>query len=196
MRNIKSLLILIILIGLFSPNNLFAKEEAVFLLSPNSGNYNQGDEFSINLKLNSSGPVTSIKSYLKFDPAAIKVENIDTTGAFTYWWENIFDNKTGKIQLQASAAAPGIKEGLIAKINFQSIKNGTAEISFESTSLALKADDEDILNLAASVGAEFTIDPASPISIAGSKNILLIIFGVLLVVIIIVFIQKKKLIKI
>ena len=196
MKNIKLLLFLIILIEFFLPNNLFAKEEAAFLLSPSSGNYNQGDVFSLELKFNSSEPVTSIKSYLNFNPSTIKVESIDTTGVFTYWWENIFDNKTGKIKLQASAPAPGGKEGLIARINFKAINKGAAEISFESPSSALKSNDEDILNLTASIGARFSIDSTSSKPAMGLKNILLIISATLLAIIVFIFIQKKKLIKI
>lgn len=196
MKNVKPLFFLIILTGFLLPNILFAENKAVLTLSPDSGNYNQGDKFSIELKLSSLELITSIKSYLKFDPETLKVESIDTTGVFPYWWENVFENQTGKIQLQASTPPPGEKEGLIAKINFQAIKNGAADINFEPSSLALKANDEDILNLAASVGAEFTINPASPGSTTGSKNILLIIFGVLLAVIIFIFARKKKLIKI
>lgn len=199
MKNIKTFLILIILIEFFLPNKIFAQKEAIFLLSPNSGSYEQGDNFSVEVRLNSPQPITSVKSELKFDQSIIKVESIDSAGSvFPHWWEKYSNNETGKIRLQASVPSPGEKEGLITKINFQAIKKGDANIGFESSSLVLKPNDEDIFNFTASVGAHFSVISSSVGQLgSGGNNILVIALGILLAlaVLLFLFVFKKRLTK-
>ncbi len=197
MKYIKIFFILIIFLVSFLANKTLAQEEATFLLSPRSGNYNQGDVFSLELKFNSSEPVTSIKSYLNFNPSTIRVESVDSNaGIFPYWWENIFNNEEGTIQLQASLPAPGEKEGLIAKIKFQVIKSGQANITFDASSLALKPSDENILNLTASVGAQFSLFSPSLATMIKSNVLVSVLSGILLILVIFFLIlQKKRLVK-
>ena len=167
-KNFQSISILIFLIGLlFLPGKIFAQETASFFLSPSSGEYEVNDIVSIDLRINTSAAVTSVKAYLDFDTSTISISNIDTTGSvFSNVWENAFDDITGKIMLQVSTNAPGYigTNGFIAKINFQAINAGSATITYDSSSLALKPDDTNIFNLGSSTGASFTIveAPAPP----------------------------------
>ncbi|MFH1423817.1 MAG: fibronectin type III domain-containing protein [Candidatus Nealsonbacteria bacterium] len=139
--------------------------EAVFYFSPETGVINKNNTSSTELIINTSAGVTSIKAYLNFNFSAISITGIDTTNSvFTSWWENSYNNITGKIQLQASLPSPGHNgAGLVAKINFQAINTGTATVTYDATpgnNLALKIDDTNILNLTRSTGASFTITEA------------------------------------
>jgi hypothetical protein len=197
MKYLKTVLVLVVLISSFLPQKLFAQDNAIFLLSPASATYNEGDRFSVELQLNSPEAVTSVKSYLEFDSSKIKVESIDTAaGIFPYWWENSFDNETGKIQLQASLPSPGAKEGLIARINFQAVQGGQTPVTFDASSLALKPSDENILNLTASVGAQFSLVSPPLITTIKSNMLVSTLVGILILLIIyFVIVRKKRLIK-
>ncbi|MFH1423816.1 MAG: cohesin domain-containing protein [Candidatus Nealsonbacteria bacterium] len=184
-----------VFVALFSAiGQTSAQEEAVFILSPDSGSYNLGDKFSVELKLDSSQPLTSLKSELSFDPSIVKVVDIDSeSGVFTYWWEKFFDNEKGAIRLQASVPSPGQSVGPIATINFQAIKDGQSAVAFNSSSLALKPNDEDIFNLTASVGANFSV--FSPMLKQSSSSFWVIALAIMLVLFIVFFFFKKRLVK-
>ena len=185
----------IVLTVLFSAiGQASAQEEATFTLSPSSGTYNLGDKFSVELKLDSSQPLTSVKSELSFDPSIVKVADIDSdSGVFTYWWEKFFDNEKGAIRLQASVPSPGQTEGLIAKINFEAVKAGQSTVSFNPSSLALKPNDEDIFNLTASVGANFSV--FAPILKQSSFGLWITLLAIALVLFVVFFVFKKRLVK-
>lgn len=136
--------------------------EAVFYFSGETGTINKNNTSSTELIINTSAAVTSVKAYLNFNSSLLSVTSIDTTNSvFTSWWENSYNNTTGRIQLQASLPTPGHNgPGLVAKINFQAINTGAATITYDATpgnNLALKIDDTNILNLTRSTGASFTI---------------------------------------
>ncbi|MFH1714027.1 MAG: cohesin domain-containing protein [Candidatus Nealsonbacteria bacterium] len=160
MKYIKSLSASIILAALvFIPGGMIlAEEEAVFLLESQEKIYQPGDVFSLNLKLKSEKPVTSIKSYISFNPQAIQVESIDVKESILpFWWQNEFDNQEGNIFLQASTPSPGETEGLVARINLMAVAVGQARIKIDSPSLILMETDENILNLTASVGPNLEV---------------------------------------
>ena len=194
---LKYFILLLFLSVSFLSSKILAHEETTFFLSPSSGEYQVNDTFSIELEINSIIGITSLKSYLNFDSSVISVSSIDTTDSvFSTWWENTFDNQEGKVQLQASTPFPGYtgSNGLIARISFRVVDSGTANINYDSSSLALKPDDENILDLTNSLGASFTIPSLE--STTESKTILTITFGVLLALIILFVIFKKRLIKV
>ena len=144
----------------FSPAQIApGPNEAVFFFDPGSGDYQKGNSFSVDLKVNSSVGITSVKAYLNFPTSYLSVSSIETGGSvFTSWWENAYNNTTGKIQLQASLPSPGYSGiGLIARITFLAKNAGSADLSHDSSSLALKPDDANILNLIKSTGGSFTI---------------------------------------
>lgn len=155
------------LLGFSLSQTILAKEEASFFLSPSSGTYQVDEEFQVELKVNASEAITSLKAYLDFDPSVISVSKIETEdNIFPYWWEK--ESQAGKVQLQASSPSPGFKgeNALVAKITFKAINNGTVKIGYNSESLALTLDDKNILNLDKSVQAEFNIEgtPLAPTS--------------------------------
>src|SRR3989344_6522618 len=65
--------------------------EAVFELSPSSGTFNSN--FSVNLMINASAGITSVKTYLNFNPSYVRVGSLDfTNSVFGAQWEKTFDN--------------------------------------------------------------------------------------------------------
>ncbi|MFH1423814.1 MAG: cohesin domain-containing protein [Candidatus Nealsonbacteria bacterium] len=154
----------------FSSRNFLAQvtpaaNEAVFYFSPETGAFNTGDSFLVELRMGSSVGIISVNADLNFNSSLMTVVSVSTTDSvFFSWWENSFNNSTGKIQLQASLPSPGFTgDGLIAIINFRAVAAGTGAISYNAGSLALKTDDTNILNLTRSTGVSFTINPP-PIS--------------------------------
>ena len=138
--------------------------EAAFYFSPDSGEYEENDIFAVELRINTSAAITSIKAYLNFDQTNISVTNLDPTASvFSTEWENTYNNTTGEIKMQRSEPTPGHNgDGLIAEITFQATNSGEATISYDASCLALKSDDTNILNLTISTEASFTINEPEP----------------------------------
>ncbi|MFH1714026.1 MAG: fibronectin type III domain-containing protein [Candidatus Nealsonbacteria bacterium] len=136
--------------------------QAVFYLQPASGTYNINDTFALELRtaIHSTSPITSIKAYLDFSPSTLSVTESTTTGSdFTTVWENSYNNSTGKIYLQVSVPSPGLTgDRKIAIIYFQAVSSGAGSVTYDSSSLALKLDDTNVLNLVNSVPAALTIN--------------------------------------
>ena len=139
--------------------------EAVFYFSPSSGNYSAGSGFSVQLMVSASSAITSVKAYLNFNPAVLSVSGVDTSSSiFTSWWESVYNSTTGKVQLQASLASPGYigNGGMVAAINFQAAAAGSSNLTYDASSLVLRSDDSNILNLARSETASFTVSSPPP----------------------------------
>lgn len=139
--------------------------EAVFEITPSAGNYIIGNTFSVDLFINTSIAINSVKAYLNFPSSYLQVSSLDfNDSVFGSQWEKTFNNTTGKIQIQASTPSPGFtgNSGLIAKINFQTLALGSASITYDPTSLTLTATDQNVLNLTRSGGATFTIGSSPP----------------------------------
>ena len=140
--------------------------QALFFYQPASGNIITNSTFVVDIRVNSSVAITSVKAYPAFDPARLSVVSIDSsTSAFGTQWEQTFDNAAGNVRLQRSTPAPGLSgDRLIARITFQakSITGDTA-VGYDAncftasnpSCLALKADDTNVL--ASSPSATFTI---------------------------------------
>jgi chitodextrinase len=114
---------------------------AVLTLSPQTGTYNIGDTFTININANTAGKnITAVASYLKYNPTILQAISTDITGSpFTVNFENTIDATNGKIKITQAAPAPGVNttNGLIAKINFKTLKasNPSSDnITFDFTS--------------------------------------------------------------
>ncbi len=139
--------------------------EAVFLLSPKEGSFSLDSTFPLQVKISASQGVTSTKAYLDFNPAILSVATMNRQGSvFSNWWEESFDNTSGKIRLQASTPIPGFQgnNGFIVTLTFRVLSAGTTDITYDQTSLALRPDDINILNLSASEKARFVITVPTP----------------------------------
>ena len=147
---------------------VFSQNEATFFFSPLEKTVRANSVSSVELRINSPKAITSFQAYLNFDPKTVSIKSIETeSGLFPYWWENGYNNNTGKIQLQASTPLPGFKGASepIAKIKFKGLNVGETTLDFDSSSLVLQSNDKNILDLANSKGAILKIIPPQSISL-------------------------------
>src|SRR3989344_3345665 len=134
--------------------------KAHYFLSFSSGTFNLYDTFQVELRIASSEAITSIKAYLDYEPSLIAVTSMQISlNSFSTWWEDTFDNTAGELKFQASTPTPGFigNNGLIATITFQAMGEGTANLTYDATSLALKFSDTNILNIAGSTIGAYAI---------------------------------------
>ena len=139
--------------------------EAVLYSYPSSGSFQTGQNVAVELRMSASTNVTSLKAYLTFDPAVLQGSSINhSTSVFTTWWEETFDNATGVVKLQASEPSPGVSGNnhLVAVINFQATGDGTSQVAYDLSSLALNSADQDVLNIMSSEGGSFLVDGTAP----------------------------------
>jgi len=136
---------------------LFFLLGATFSLSPASGMYGVGEEFDIDLKVQAEESITSVKAYLNYDPSLLQVIGIQSNkDGFPYWWEE--EGADGIIKLQASIPSPGFQgEETIANIKFEVTRAGSVQLAYDFSSLALNAQDENILDIPSSSQARFTL---------------------------------------
>ena len=161
---------------------LFFLLGATFSLSPTTGTYEVSEEFNIDLKVKAEDSVTSVRAYLTFDPSLLRVIEIQSNkDAFPYWWEE--ESVDGIIKLQASVPAPGFKgEETIASIRFKATGAGSAQLAYDLSSLALNAQDENILDISSSNQARFTLsDQTISFSVFTMIGMVLIVFFGLIV---------------
>lgn len=166
---------------------LFFLLGATFSLSPASGTYGVNEEFNIDLKVQTEDSITSIRVYLNYDPSLLRVLEIQSNkDAFPYWWEE--ESVDGIVKLQASVPAPGFKgEETIANIRFEAVGSGSAQLAYDSSSLALNTQDENILDIPSSRQARFTLSNQ-----ALSSSVLIMIGVGLSVFFGLIFYLKKK----
>ncbi len=131
---------------------VFAEESvppARFVAEPSQKMFGEGEEFSVQILLDSTEPVTSWQTMFPYDASVLKVEKISgNKEIFPYWFE---ENDTGGIvSLIASAPVPGFQgRGLLATVSFKALQAGGSEFSFSDSSLALSANDVNLLEQSA-----------------------------------------------
>ncbi len=147
--------------------------EALFEILPANSAISLNGTFSVNLKISASAGVTSLKAYLDFPASLLQVQSINLTNSvFATPWENDFDNTAGKVKLQLSLPSPGFQgsNGLVATVNFRGVGAGNGSITYDASSLALKDNDENILNIANSVEGAITVDGSAPARSSGQPT--------------------------
>lgn len=144
--------------------------EAVLYLSPESGSFPVNSTFNGELRISASASVTSAKIYLNYDSTRLSALSVDySSSVFTSVWEADV-SAPGQVKFQGSDPSGfNGNGGLVAKISFKAIAAGTANITYDPSSLALKVDDSNILNVARSTGASFTttVDVTPPVRSSG-----------------------------
>ncbi len=112
---------------------------AYFYLSPEKGNYVVGDNFSIDIRFNTSKKfVNAAESILIFNPTKLKVLGIKKEDSlFNSWLPGTsFSNDKGVIVLRAGTIEKiSANNGLLASIIFKAISPGETTIYFKSGSL-------------------------------------------------------------
>ncbi len=117
--------ILPLLLVLISPAQVFA---ASLSLSPASGNFNQGCNFSVNINLDTQGANTDGTDAIVFyDPSLLSALSIVNGTIYPDYPSYIIDSQAGKITVSGLASvSQGFNgKGTLATINFQVQNNAT-----------------------------------------------------------------------
>jgi len=141
--------ILIVSLSIFSPEvgNYFEDishslkpPQASLYLSPNVANYKEGDEFNMDVMVNTNGNnVVVVAAYLSYNKEQLQAISIDLTDSlFQFVAEKQIISQDGKIKITIGKPTPGINTnaGKVATIRFKAIKEINPEsenISFDFT---------------------------------------------------------------
>lgn len=101
--------------------------QATLTISPQTGSYNAGDNFTVSVYLNTNGQnANAVAAFIYYDKTHFQVVSLGVTDSiFTIEFENIINSTNGLIKISRSKPTPGVNttSGLIAKINFQALSN-------------------------------------------------------------------------
>lgn len=130
-------------------------------LSPSSGTFQVGQNFSVNVYVGSEDQaVNTVVAGLRFSPESLEVKSVTLGGSFINLWihQPSFNNAKGEISFEGGAFTPGYtgKAGKVATINFRvkDTKNGIIDF----TSAQVLANDGQGTNILTSQGtAKFTL---------------------------------------
>ncbi len=114
---------------------LGSEEKAILSVSPESGTYEVGEEFTVNVLVNTKGEnVVAVGAYLNYDSTKFKLVNINTDNSvFNTGNSCVYNNKPceiinsdvpGRIEITKAKPSPGVNtvNGLVAQITFQAIE--------------------------------------------------------------------------
>lgn len=97
--------------------------KALLYLSPQEGNYKVGDEFSIDVLVNTVGSnVVAVAAYLSYNKDQIEALSIDSSNSiFEMAAEGKINNSDGKIKITLGKPTPGVKvhNGKVATVHFK-----------------------------------------------------------------------------
>lgn len=103
--------------------------KAFLYLSPKEGYYKVGDEFNIDIIVNTGGyNVNAVAAYLSYNKENLEVISIDTTNSvFDIKFEEKINPEEGKIKIGLAKPTPGINvyNGKVATIKFKTKKRTT-----------------------------------------------------------------------
>ena len=136
------IVLLTLLISLFQVDThrlttsfLGSGEKAVLSVSPESGTYEVGEEFTVDVLVNTKGEnVVAVGAYLNYDSTKFKLVNINTDNSVFNTnnscvyngrpCEIINSDTPGQIEIVKAKPSPGVNtnNGLIAQITFQAIE--------------------------------------------------------------------------
>jgi len=97
--------------------------KALLYLSPKEGNYKVGDEFSVDILLNTAGSdVVVSAAHLSYNKSKMEALSINLSGSiFEMTAEKEINAKDGKIKITLGKPTPGVKaqNGKVATVNFR-----------------------------------------------------------------------------
>ncbi|MFA5127882.1 MAG: cohesin domain-containing protein [Patescibacteria group bacterium] len=126
-------------------------EAASLYLSPSSGTYQVGQNFSVNVYVNSTDQaMNTVGASLRYSPDSLTVKSISTGGSFINLWiqKPVYNNSKGTINFEGGVFTPGYKGngGKVATIIFQVKGTNNGVVDFTSAEI-----------LAADVGREASL---------------------------------------
>ncbi|MBI2577601.1 MAG: hypothetical protein HYV77_02020 [Candidatus Wildermuthbacteria bacterium] len=169
---------------------------AQFVAEPSQKMFGEEEEFDVQIILDTKEPVTSWQTIFSYDTSALRVKEIQKQEeTFPYWFDST--GKDGMVKLTASAPSPGFQgKGLLATVSFEALQAGEANFSFSPSSLALSANDTNLLVESAlePVATPYAhTPPESPK--AGIVNLIWLAGGGILLVLaaaVVLFLLRKK----
>lgn len=80
---------------------ILSPPEAAFYFTPSSGSVTEGENFTVDLMVDTKGKnIVAGSTYVKYDPVKILIQSIDTASSiFSYEVENIIDGANGMIKI-------------------------------------------------------------------------------------------------
>jgi len=131
-------------------------------LSPPSGTYTVGSNFSVKVKVNSGGtPINAAEGTLVFNPDELQVVSLSKNGSIFSLWttEPTFSNSTGNIVFGGGSPSSFTgTSGTIITITFKAKVSASAQVGFSSGSV-LAADGKGTNVLATMNGGVYTLKP-------------------------------------
>jgi hypothetical protein len=108
------------------------KPVAYLYLSPLKGNYKIGEEFTINVLINTVGSnVNAVAAYLSYNKNKIKAISIDISDSvFNIPIEQVINEKDGKIKVGLAKPTPGINtyNGKVAILHFKALSKTASDV--------------------------------------------------------------------
>jgi len=141
---------------------------ASLFLSPSSGVFNSGSNFSVTIKVSTGlTAINAIEGSVIFDPKYLKIVSFSKNNSILTLWANEpnFSNSEGNFSFAGGLPSPGFigSTGTVLKINFQAKNSGNAVVSFVSSSvLANDGQGSNILSLTGS--GNYTIKEKTAVS--------------------------------
>jgi len=155
-------LVLLFSVSLVALPRIAEARGASLYLSPSSGTYEVGSNFSVKVKVNSGGQaINAAEATLTFNPAEISVVNISKTGSiFSFCTQDpTFSNSAGNIVFSGGTPTPFTgTSGTLITITFKAKISGSAQVSFSSGSV-LAADGKGTNILSNMSGGIYTLKP-------------------------------------
>lgn len=138
---------------------------ASLLLSPATGNYTVGDEFNINILLNTGDKlVVGVDVSLSFDAEKLQVQTVTPGNLFENQIVFFNEVRDGKILLSLGSFTPFTGGGIYGTIRFLATTAGTAQVIFDQTPNCKVAQEGGSDILGETTGGLYTIvEPATPI---------------------------------
>lgn len=137
MKNV-IIIIVIIIISFILPVSAFA-QSATLALSPASGTFNQGCNFSLNITLNTNGAQTDgTDAIVLYDTSRFSATSISQGTLYPDYPGNSIDDNAGKVIVSGLASVDKAYSGAgtLATVNFlvkQTAQAGVAQITFNFT---------------------------------------------------------------
>lgn len=110
-------------------------EGAFFYLSPASGNYETGKDFSTHIFINAEGvAINAAQAEIYFPSEKLKVLSVSKVGSIFSLWvqEPVFSNTRGVISFGGGLPSPGYRgsAGKVITVSFRAVSSGEAKVFF------------------------------------------------------------------
>lgn len=130
MTHLFAKIIFILFLSIVSSPSVLAQ---VFFVSPSSGEYSLGREFSVSLKIESAGTqINAAQTTINFSADLLAVKSVSKDNSIFKLWpqEPVFSNSAGVINFSGGVPVPGFSgTGNVLTVSFAGKKEGIAAVS-------------------------------------------------------------------